>query len=228
MTTDRRRGNRPEPLRYRTAQEAVAGMLREKILSGEIVPGTRLLQTDVAEQFETSTTPVREAMRQLIAEGLLAGDPHRGVTTYEPSLKELQEIYEIRLLLEPLSIAATVGNISEDDLAYAEELMIQMEGESDPGSWTVINAEFHRTLIEAAGRPRIAAIIHSLRAISTIYVAASIHEVPGRMDLGNKEHRELIEACRAGDIAGAQDIERKHLEHTLELGRRAIIRFEAT
>jgi DNA-binding GntR family transcriptional regulator len=222
MAIDDRRGPRDGSLRYRTAQAAVADMLRRQILAGEIAPGTRLLQTDVAERFQTSTTPVREALRQLVAEGLLDGDPHRGVTVHETNLKELEEVYEIRLVLEPLCIAATVENIGDDDLGYAEELVDQMEAESDPGAWTALNAEFHRVLTEAADRPRLAAIIHNLRNISAIYIAASIQELPDRIKAGNVEHRELLAACRTRDVAKAQLLERNHLEHTLEIGKKTI------
>ncbi len=222
MTSDDQRGNRSGSPRHRTAQAAVVDTLRDRILSGEIAPGTRLLQTEVAEQFDMSTTPVREALRQLAAEGLLDGDPHRGVTVHRTSLKELEEVYEIRLVLEPLAIGATARNITAEDLELAEALMRSMEAESDPASWIALNAEFHRVLIEAADRPRLAAIVHNLRALSAVYIAASFQELPSRIEAGNAEHRELIEACREGDIERAQHIERQHLTHTLELGKKAI------
>ena len=80
--------SRSGPVGFRTAQAAVAEMLRREILSGQMSPQTRLLQSEVAERFETSTTPVREALRQLVAEGLLDGDPHRGVTVHQISLED--------------------------------------------------------------------------------------------------------------------------------------------
>lgn len=205
--------------RYRTAQAAVAETLRDRILAGEIEPGTRLLQTDIAEDFETSTTPVREALRQLVAEGLLDGDAYRGVVVHATSLNELEQIYEIRMALEPLIIAATVQNVTASELAQAEELADRMEDETDPTQWTKHNAAFHRILAEAARRPLLSSLVGSLRNISAMYIARSIHTMPERIEMGNAEHRQLLEACRNGDVAKAEAIERLHLEHTLEIGK---------
>jgi len=222
VTSDDPRANRGGSPRYRTAQAAVVDILRERILSGELAPGTRLLQTEIAEQFEMSTTPVREALRQLAAEGLLDGDPHRGVTVHRTSLKELEDVYELRLVLEPMAMGATARKITPEVLEVAEDLVEQMEAVRDPAAWISLNAEFHRVLAEAADRPRLATIIDNLRAVSAVYIATSIRGLPKRRRAANAEHRELIDACRSGDIERAQEIERRHLQHTLELGKKAI------
>jgi DNA-binding GntR family transcriptional regulator len=209
---------RSGPVGFRTAQAAVAEMLRSEILSGQISPQTRLLQSEVADRFETSTTPVREALRQLVAEGLLDGDAHRGVTVHEISLDELKEIYEIRLRLEPLAIAATVENISAKDISKAEQLLEQMETEEEPANWTVLNAHFHALMAQAAGRPRLAAILTSLRNLSALYIVRSIQAMPDRIQAGNQEHRELVTAIVDHDVERAQEVELAHLRHTLEIG----------
>src|SRR3990172_7576448 len=174
MSTGGRPSTTSGHMRYRTAQAAVAEMLRTEILSGQLQAGGRLLQADVAERFDTSTTPVREALRQLISEGLLDGDPHRGVTVHETSVGELQELYEIRMVLEPFGIAATVGNIPPAELERADHLVGLMESRGDPAEWTLLNAEFHATLAAAARRPRLTSILNNLRNLSAIYVAESI------------------------------------------------------
>jgi DNA-binding GntR family transcriptional regulator len=206
------------PVGHRTAQAAIVDLLRGEILRGEMTPGTRLLQNEIAERFETSTTPVREALRQLVAEGLLDGDAHRGVTVHDTSLEELEQIYEIRLVLEPLAIAATVENMTAEEMKAAQELVGEMESEDEPVKWIRLNAEFHRALAEAARRPRLATIVHGLRNISALYIAASLQEIPQRRAVANSEHRALIEAIAAGDVETAAAMERAHLEHTLELG----------
>jgi DNA-binding GntR family transcriptional regulator len=206
-------------VRHRTAQAAVAARLRSEILRGVYEPGERLLQNDVAERFQTSTTPVREALRQLVAEGLLDGDPHRGVQVHPATMDELEQIYEIRMALEPIAAAATVANATPDDVSRAKVLTEAMKAEPDPGHWVTLNGEFHRLLVEAAGRPRLTTILENLRNLSALYVATSIHEAPSRVEAGNAEHDELLAAIDAGDVAAAQQVTRRHLEHTLELGK---------
>lgn len=210
------------PVGFRTAQAAVAEMLRREVLSGAIPPGTRLLQAEVAERFETSTTPVREAMRQLVSEGLLDGDPHKGVVVHEISLAELEEIYDLRLHLEPLAIEATVKNITAGELEEAKRLADAMEAEDRPAVWTELNARFHALLAEAGRRPRLAAMLSNLRNLSAMYIVRSIRAMPDRLQAGNAEHRRLLEACGSRDVAAAQDIEREHLRHTLEIGEQQL------
>ena len=212
----------PQPMtpsiRHRTTQAAVADMLRSQILQGEIAPGTRLLQSEIAERFETSTTPVREALRQLVAEGLLDGDAHRGVTVHETSMRELGHIYEVRLALEPLAMAATVAGITDEDIAVAEELVDQMDAEEDPARWIELNGAFHSLLANSADRPLLASIVHNLRNLSSLYIAGSLKEQLDRRERGNREHRQLVESLRARDVDGAVAAEHAHLEHTLILG----------
>ena len=206
------------PVGFRTAQAAVAEMLRSEILSGRIAPQTRLLQSEVAERFETSTTPVREALRQLGGEGLLDGDPHRGVLVHEISLEELKEIYEIRLHLEPLAIAATVTNITDEQIEEAAGLLDQMEAQEDRTAWTELNARFHALLAAASGRPRLTTMLTNLRNLSALYIVRSLVVMPERVEAGNAEHRQLLAAIRDKHVEAAQDVELTHLRHTLEIG----------
>src|ERR1700759_5316261 len=100
-----------------TRAGVVTERLRDMIKSHELPAGTRLRQAEFAERFGVSTTPVREAFVALAREGLVTQDPHRGVVVFEPSLQELDEIYEIRIALEPLATEIAAKQLSEDDLA---------------------------------------------------------------------------------------------------------------
>ena len=207
----------PRVLRHQTAQAAVGELLRELILSGEIAPGARLLQAEVARRFSISTTPVREALRQLTAEGLLDSDPHRGVTVHVPTLTELEEIYETRLCIETMSITRSVETLDEQDLDRAEELLDAMEAEPDLARWIPLNLEFHRLLTDLS-RSRLAQIIENLRNLSAMYIAASVSQESER-EIADREHRVLLEAYRARDVKKAQAAIQTHLESTLEIAR---------
>jgi DNA-binding GntR family transcriptional regulator len=177
-----------------------------------------LLQAVVAEEMHTSTTPVREAMRELAGEGLLDLDPHRGVVVHECTADELAELYRVRMLLEPVAIAATVENITPDELDAAERIVDRMEGEADAAEWAILNVSLHSMLAEASRLQIVTSILKKLRNLSALYVASSVHVFPDRIATGNHEHRALLEACRSRDIGRATEIELTHLRHTLEIG----------
>lgn len=202
----------------RTTQSIIAERVRIEILSGILTPGSRLMQADLAKRMNTSTTPVREALRELASEGLLHLDPHRGVIVHETSEQELNEIYEIRRLLEPESIAKTVANITEREVAVARELIARMESESDPGTWTVLNNRFHGILAEAARSPLLASVVQNLRNRSSQYVASSMRQLGERMADANLEHVALLDACVEGDVEAAVAITLQHLEATVDFG----------
>ena len=195
----------------------VAGRLRVEILSGLISPGTRLLQTKLAARMRTSTTPVREAMAELAAEGLVDLGPHRGVIVHEPNEKELNEVYEMRSLLDPVLIAKTVTNITESEIERSAALCRRMEEETEPGAWVVLNSHFHAHMDGAARSPLLASTVRNLRNRSSIYIAASLRESPERVADANAEHLAMVEACRRRDVDSGLEPTGRHIEATLEL-----------
>jgi DNA-binding GntR family transcriptional regulator len=167
--------------------------------------------------MKTSTTRVGVALRELAGEGLLDLDPHRGVVVHQGGDAELRELYQVRMLLEPVAIAATVANITPAQLERAERILDQMERETDFAEWAILNQTFHGLLAEASGLEIITSILKKLRNLSSLYVASSIHRSPDRISTGNTEHRALLDACRAGDAGRAQEAELTHLRHTVEM-----------
>jgi len=206
-----------EGLNRRTAQAMVAGRLRVEILSGLIPPGTRLLQAKIAERMKTSTTPVREAMGELSAEGLVDLDPHRGVIVHEPTESELHEVYEMRSLLDPVLMAKTVANITDAEIERATAFCSRMEEEAEPGAWVVLNSRFHAHMDGSARSPLLSGTVRNLRNRSSIYIAASLLESPDRMARANTEHLAMVEACRRRDVDAGVEPTRKHIEATVEL-----------
>jgi DNA-binding GntR family transcriptional regulator len=176
------------------------------------------MQAAVAEGMRTSTTPVREAMRQLIAEGLLDADAHRGAVVHAPTTDELEEIYSMRMLLEPLSIVRTVRLITPDELAECETLLDQMEREQDIVLWVKLNREFHAQLGRAAQSPILQGVLTNLRDRSAPYVAMWIQKAD-RIPVGNREHRALLDACRARDEVQAVEMVKVHFEATPHLAQ---------
>ena len=207
-------GLRPA-LRARTAHQYVHDTLREAILSGEIPAGSRLVQADIATQLEVSTTPVREALRDLATEGLVRFDPHRGAIVRELDWEEVREIYQLRQLLEPLAIRLAIARMSDEELQAANELALQMESESSPGRWVELNRAFHGLFADSARSPRLQSILAGLRDGAAVYVALSLRYQPSGIPRANVDHRALLDAFQQRDADQAASIELRHLASTM-------------
>lgn len=200
----------------RTAHQFVRETLRHAILNSTLTGGTRLVQADIAAQLEVSTTPVREALRDLSADGLIQFDPHHGAIVREVDMEELAEIYEIRRALEALIARKAAERITAAELKAATDLQSQMSHETDIGAWVQLNGQFHAVITKAARSPRMASIVLSLQDTAAIYVAHSLRLAPDRVKGGNQEHRQLLNALRKQDADRAASVLVRHLESTLE------------
>lgn len=200
---------------HRTAQETVVDTLRQAILSGLLAGGKRLVQAEIGEQLGVSTTPVREAMRELAAEGLIRFDPYRGAVVHTPTVDEVREVYELRLLLEPVAMRKVMVHITAAELARAGELQKKMEQVQDAAGWAMLNRGFHGALLEAARSPRLLAVIDRLVTDATGQVALSIKADPRRISEGNKEHRRILRALGRRDSASVERLVIEHLRSTV-------------
>ena len=199
-----------------TAHEFVHDTLRRAILSGALPGGTRLVQADLANQLSVSTTPVREALRDLVAEGLVVFRAHTGAVVRELDCEELAELYEIRQALELLALRRAITRITPAELATADALARAMEQEGDPAAWAALNRSFHGVLEEAAHASFIKSVLKGIQDIAAIYVAQTLIAEPSRITSGNKEHRALLSAVQRKDTGTAESILVAHLDSTLQ------------
>ncbi|MDQ2677770.1 MAG: GntR family transcriptional regulator [Actinomycetota bacterium] len=207
------------PSVVRTAHRTVTDRLREAILSGELPGGTRLVQSELAASLAVSVTPVREALRDLVGEGLIEFDPYRGATVHEPTLDELEEIYELRSMLTARTVSEGVQRISDDQLDLAESLHKSMKTQSDPALWLDLNRQFHHVLDAASGRPLYQDFLGRLADLSALYVGVSISGSRSRRKQANADHAEMIAAYRARDPERAVELALRHLGDTVEVAR---------
>lgn len=198
----------------------VADKLRDEIQDGTLEPGTRLRQNEVAERFGVSTTPVREAFAQLQVEGLVRIDPHRGAVVFHPSAEDLLEYYEIREVLETLAITHAVEGFTDKAAKELNEFIERMRRTKNSRRWLQMNDEFHLKLYEHAGRPRLSALIETLREASNPYIYMFVANKRPTGD-ADDDHQAILDACIQGDAAAARQALRDHLRHTSqELARR--------
>ena len=199
-------------LERETTAKVVAERLREEIQSGILAPGTRLRQNDIAGRFRVSTTPVREAFAQLQAEGLIRVDPHRGAVVFHPTVSDLIQAYEIREVLESLAVRLATPNVTREIGRSLFDVIDRMDRTTDPRRWLRLNDGFHLQLYACADRPQLSMLITNLRDASAPYIHMFVSSTkPG--DQSSAEHRQILDACLAGDVAAAQNAVQIHLRH---------------
>ncbi|HSK98013.1 MAG TPA: GntR family transcriptional regulator [Euzebyales bacterium] len=196
----------------RTAQAYVRNNIRAAIFSGEIRAGDRLVQADIARQLNVSTTPVREALRQLATEGLLRLDAHHGALVRDLDPVELREIHEMRQLLEPEIMRRALPRLTPDQLDEAELLLRKMTREDGVAGWAELNRAFHRIFLDACGSRTLAETVANLQDRYAAYIVASTSSDPQRREHSNDEHRDILDAARARDVAAATQAILVHIQ----------------
>lgn len=205
-----------------TAHEWARDTLRTAILTGKISSGTRLVQLDLAASLQVSTTPVREALRDLAAEGLIRLDPHRGAIVRELSENEVEEIYLIRRLLEPEAMRLAVERITDEELELAAEVQSRADKETEYERWIELNQEFHGVLMKAAEAPRLTGIITNLQDSAGVYIAAILRADGTSRHKANHQHDQLLDAFRRRDVKDAQQVILAHIQSTLDNARASL------
>ena len=198
-----------------TAHEFVRGVLRRAILNGELSSGSRLVQAELAAMLDVSTTPVREALRDLATEGLVQFDPHRGAIVSELSSEDVHDIYEIRRVLEPLAMRQAVPKVSDALIARLRRLHQGMLDEPYSVDWVDRNRVFHMAVYETAASPRLAAIIRNLQDASVMYIGASLKHKSGLRDEANHGHAEILDALERRDVEAAVKALDEHLRTSI-------------
>jgi len=205
----------------RTVRSSLSENLRDAILLGEFVPGQNLRLEEIARRFDVSTTPVREALSDLAAEGLVSIFPHRGAVVTRLSPADLQDIYEIREPLEVLATRLAVPRLTEPILKQLHSYVDQMDIHAgELAKWIKLNGDFHNTLYSSSGRPYLCELTAMLRNRTQHYLHAFISDLGG-MPNAQIEHRNILKACKCGDAEQAASIVFDHLNNT----GRALIEF---
>ncbi|MEA2250075.1 MAG: hypothetical protein QOI62_1905 [Solirubrobacteraceae bacterium] len=193
----------------------IADALRELIATGHIDHGVRLYQDELAAQFKASITPVREALRQLQAEGLLVGEPHRGVRVASPNVDEIGSIYVMRRLVEPYAACRASKRLSR--LEYDRARRVNEEfGETPDDSPQVarsLNHEFHFIFYNSCGLPT---LVSEIERLWTGFPWAALQVRRGRKTASYDEHKAILEAIVADDQEAIRALVGSHLQHGFE------------
>lgn len=199
---------------YKTRTQVVVEAIREKILTGAIKAGEPLRQAALAQELNVSRIPVREALLQLEAEGLVEFEAHKGATATKLSAEQVTELFELRALLECELLRLAIPKLTDAALAQSEQLLQQMAAAfHDAGtksSWSELNTRFHLSLYKAAERPLTLEIVQNLIVNSDRYIRVHLL-LAGGINKADPEHSALLTLCREQNVKEACRLLHSHI-----------------
>jgi DNA-binding GntR family transcriptional regulator len=205
---------RPSPIQRQSLAAAVAERLREQILNGDLHEGQQLRQDSIANEFQVSRIPVREAFLRLEAEGLVKVVTNRGAVVSALSPEEIQELFEIRAVLECHILRQAIPNLTTADFEKAEEILKEyaqaVEQELEIATWGELNWRFHSTLYEPAKRPMLMTLLKTLNSNCDRYTRLHLL-VTRNLHRAGKAHRVLLTVCKTRDADQSCEVLWQHI-----------------
>jgi len=198
---------------HKPIRDEVFTSLRNAILSGHFKPGERLVEKDLAEQLDISRTPIREALRKLELEGLVAYEPRKGVVVVGVSSEDALEIYMIRAVLEGLAARLAAKKRTKAELSKLKKLLYGMEEciqKNKIDKLVTLHANFHNFIAKVSKSPRLYHMIISLHDYIKKFAEIPCY-LPGRLQYGWEEHRDIVDAIDDGDDKKAEYATRNHI-----------------
>ena len=199
---------------YKTRTQLVVETLREKILSGEIKAGQPLRQAALAEELNVSRIPVREALLQLEAEGLVTFEPHKGATATELNASQVDELFELRAMLEGDLLASSIPNLSSEKLAEATDILAKLNKalgkENAANTWSELNSSYHNCLYSGANRPQTQDLVNTLNKNADRYIRMHLLWAGG-ISKAESEHNELLDLCKERNVEKAVAVLKQHI-----------------
>ena len=217
----------PPPGSFRTKRELAIGALRDAIHSGRYAPGQQLSQIQLMSDFGLGSTPVREAVLELLARGVLVQESHHSVRVAELDLGRLRNIYRVRCLLETEAAQLGTAKLSAAGLAVMRTQLQRMEAAKragDPAEAARADIDFRRTLYLAAENPILLDLIDQ---VWLSFPGSILYGIPGRLAQSIREHREILNAVARRDTTAAGFCVQKHLLGALEVLEAYISKFAA-
>lgn len=188
----------------------IRDQLRDEILSGVLPAGTPLKQDALAARFQTSRIPVREALRQLEMEGLVAYPLNRGAVVMRMDVDQICELLDIRIALESYALRAAVPNMARADLETLESILQAYDNADSAAQWAELIRRFHLALCAPANNTRLRRLIEEYGLYTDRYTHEMLSPAAGRDGL-RADHRRILDACREQDGELAASLLQAHL-----------------
>lgn len=197
----------------RTIADQVAELIRQRVLSGQLKGGQPIRQEHLATELGVSRIPLREALKQLAAEGFVTLTSHKGAVVAELSIAEVEELFELRLKLETWLLQLAIPQIEESDLAALEKIVEEQRRPDILPRWGEINWRFHEIMYLPAGRQITLRLLKNIHDKIDRYLRLEVTMRSGR-DRALREHDGLIAFCRARDVPAAVSLLERHIRET--------------
>ena len=222
-TPDSARPRQRHSIKRQSLPETLAQSLQERILNGEFKEGDPLIQEALAEEYEVSRMPVREALRQLEASGLVVMQTHKGAVVTSVPVDQVLELFELRALLECDVLGHALSRMTDEDLAGSRDVLSRLEEaykRGDVARWGGLNWEYHRSLYAPSGRVQSLGLVQGINVQTDRYIRLQL-QLAGAAAVADaeKEHREILRLCEGRD-KGAVGFLRRHV---LNAGKNLIV-----
>ncbi len=201
---------------YQPLRDMVFDVLMNAIMQGQLSPGERLLEVQLADEMGVSRTPVREAIRRLELEGFVVMVPRKGAYVAGLSVDDVESVYEIRTALETLAVRLAAQRMEADDYRQLDELAEQMKAtwqERNVDQWVTLDARFHELLYTFSRNERLVQMMSNIMEQLSRYRIISLANVEVRHN-SLAEHQEVIEALKRRDSEMAAAAAALHIENT--------------
>lgn len=206
----------------RTLADEVAGILRDRILTGRLKAGEPIRQEHVAKELGISRIPLREALSQLAAEGFVSLAAHKGAVVAPLSADEVEELFELRLALEAGLLRRAIPNLTAADFQVLSDLIRESETPGGLSRWGELNWRLHEAMYLPAHRPVTLKLLKRVHDNIDRYLRLEIAlSAEGRIR-GCREHMELLDLCRQRDVKKAEALLTRHITATAENLKKAL------
>lgn len=201
----------------RNLSDQLVDLVRDRILSGAVLPDTPIRQDALAGELGISKIPLREALARLEQEGLLKSHANRGFFVRALSTDEAEEVFALRLKLEPDVMVLSAERASDAERAAAKEVFATLYQVTEEGGAGVaaFNRAFHLALLRPSNQPITLGILERLHVMADRYVRKHLEPL-GRDERANEEHQQMLETWLDRDLEGIRLLAIRHLEKTLE------------
>lgn len=206
-------GNGNGRISYSGLSEEVTTRLRERILSGQLEDGERIVEQDLANEFGLSRGPIRDALRQLEDEGLIVREPRRGARVASLTASDVQEILAIREAIEPVAVRFLIERGDPSAFDVLQACVDRLEAAANRGDWPsviLLDMEFHDLIYLLCGQRRLQRIWESLK-VPVLHTFRLHRQFFEPITEASREHRQYLNILRSGDVGRAEAETRVHV-----------------
>ena len=203
-------------VQHKTMALVAADELRNRILNASYPPGFQLRQESLARDLGMSRIPLREALLILEKEGLVRMLPRRGAVVTELTVEEIDELFSMRVLMEPWLLERSIAHLTDADFIELDRIQDAYARALDNNNmaiWNGLNKDFHMRLYAHAGSLRMIGLVANLLTECDIHTRIQLLGIPGDRERAVSDHRALLDHCRAGRHAEAVQLLRDHIDH---------------